>query len=118
MREYEIAALPGDGIGKEVIAAGLQVLEAVATRDGGFRIAVERFPWSSEHYLKHGHYIPGGRARAPEGVRRDLLRRGRRSARPGPRVAVGPAPPDPRVRVRHRGEGHREPRRDVLDGGP
>jgi tartrate dehydrogenase/decarboxylase/D-malate dehydrogenase len=58
MREHKIAAMGGDGIGPEVIAAGLQVLEASAKRDGGFRFEVEHFPWSSEYYLKHGHYIP------------------------------------------------------------
>ncbi len=60
MREYKIAAIGGDGIGPEVIAAGLQVLEALAAKDGGFRLQVEHFPWSSPYYLKHGHYIPEG----------------------------------------------------------
>jgi tartrate dehydrogenase/decarboxylase/D-malate dehydrogenase len=60
MREYKIAAIPADGIGTEVIAAGLEVLEVLAARDGGFRLKVEQFPWSSEYYLKHGHYIPEG----------------------------------------------------------
>jgi tartrate dehydrogenase/decarboxylase / D-malate dehydrogenase len=36
------------------------VLHALAQRDGGFRCEVEHFPWSSEYYLKHGHYIPEG----------------------------------------------------------
>ncbi len=58
MREYRIAAIPGDGIGTEVIAAGLQVLDVLAERDHGFRLSVEHFPWSSDYYLKHGHYIP------------------------------------------------------------
>lgn len=60
MREYKIAAIPGDGIGVEVIAAGLQVLEVLAAREGGFKLNVERFPWSSDYYKKHGHYIPEG----------------------------------------------------------
>src|SRR5579872_7494788 len=60
MREHKIAAIPGDGIGKEVIAAGLEVLRALVTRDGGFRLAVEELPWGSEYYLQHGHYIPDG----------------------------------------------------------
>jgi tartrate dehydrogenase/decarboxylase / D-malate dehydrogenase len=58
MREYKIAAMGGDGIGPEVIAAGLEVLDALAARDGGFKFKVEQFPWSSDYYLKHGHYIP------------------------------------------------------------
>ena len=60
MREYRIAAIPGDGIGIEVIAAGLEVLEVLAARDGGFRLNVEHFPWNSAYYQKHGHYIPEG----------------------------------------------------------
>ena len=60
MREYKIAAIPGDGIGIEVIAAGLQVLELLAAREGGYKIHVEHFPWSSAYYQKHGHYIPEG----------------------------------------------------------
>ena len=60
MRVHKIAAIPGDGIGTEVIAAGLEALEAVAACDGGFRLEVEHFPWSSDHYLEHGHYIPEG----------------------------------------------------------
>jgi tartrate dehydrogenase/decarboxylase / D-malate dehydrogenase len=60
MREYRIAAIPGDGIGVEVIEAGLKVLEALAGRDRGFRLKIEHFPWSSDYYLQHGHYIPAG----------------------------------------------------------
>ena len=58
MREHRIAAIPGDGIGKEVIAAGLAVLEALAARDSGFRLAVEHLPWGSDHYRAHGQYMP------------------------------------------------------------
>jgi tartrate dehydrogenase/decarboxylase/D-malate dehydrogenase len=59
MRDYRIAAIPGDGIGAEVIAAGLELLEAVASR-GGFRLTVEHLPWGSDDYLQRGHYIPDG----------------------------------------------------------
>ena len=37
MREYRLAAIPGDGIGPEVIGAGLEVLDECAAVDGGFR---------------------------------------------------------------------------------
>lgn len=60
MRTYKIASIPADGIGPEVISAGLEVLSVLAARDGGFRLEVEHFPWSSDYYLKHGHYIPEG----------------------------------------------------------
>jgi tartrate dehydrogenase/decarboxylase/D-malate dehydrogenase len=60
MRAYRIAAIPGDGIGVEVIAAGLRALEVIAKREGNFRFEVKNFPWSSDYYLEHGHYIPEG----------------------------------------------------------
>jgi len=48
VRKLQIAAIPGDGIGQEVIAAGVRVLEACARRDGGFEVAVDHFDWGSE----------------------------------------------------------------------
>ncbi len=60
MREHRIAAIPGDGIGPEVIGAGLEVLRALAAGDGGFRLRVETFPWSSETFLRDGRYVPEG----------------------------------------------------------
>ena len=60
MREYKIAAIPGDGIGTEVISAGVTVLSKLASLDGGFKLNFEHFPWSSDYYLQHGHYIPEG----------------------------------------------------------
>jgi tartrate dehydrogenase/decarboxylase/D-malate dehydrogenase len=58
MREYRIAAMPGDGIGVEVIPAGLKVLEVLQQREGGFRLKVEHFPWGSDHYRKTGAMMP------------------------------------------------------------
>jgi tartrate dehydrogenase/decarboxylase/D-malate dehydrogenase len=60
MKTYRIAAIPGDGIGKEVIAAGIETLEALARADGTFEFDFQVFPWSSETYLEEGHYIPDG----------------------------------------------------------
>jgi tartrate dehydrogenase/decarboxylase/D-malate dehydrogenase len=60
MRQHRIAAIPGDGIGIEVVRAGLQALEAVAQRDGGFQFAVEEFDWGSDHYKRHGVFMPEG----------------------------------------------------------
>ncbi|HTW68464.1 MAG TPA: tartrate dehydrogenase [Acetobacteraceae bacterium] len=57
-RQYRIAAVPGDGIGPEVIAAGLEVLDAVAARDGGFSLTVDHYGWGSDHYRKHGRFMP------------------------------------------------------------
>jgi tartrate dehydrogenase/decarboxylase/D-malate dehydrogenase len=58
MREHAIAAIPGDGIGPEVIAAGLEVLQVLAQKDGSFRLKVELFPWGSDYYKKHGEMMP------------------------------------------------------------
>jgi len=63
MKTYKIAAIPADGIGPEVIAAGLQALEALAKRDGGFALDVAHFDWGSDYYKKHGVMMPeDGRA--------------------------------------------------------
>ncbi len=58
MREYKIAAIPADGIGPEVIAAGLQVLEALEKRSGNFKIHSETFDWGSDYYKKNGVMMP------------------------------------------------------------
>jgi tartrate dehydrogenase/decarboxylase/D-malate dehydrogenase len=58
MNTYRIAAIPADGIGPEVIAAGLQVLEALERREGGFRLDVEAFDWGSEYYRRNGAMMP------------------------------------------------------------
>ncbi|RAS04368.1 tartrate dehydrogenase [Ensifer adhaerens] len=58
MREYKIAAIPADGIGPEVITAGLQVLEALEKRSGDFKIHSETFDWGSDYYKKHGVMMP------------------------------------------------------------
>ncbi|UXN57082.1 tartrate dehydrogenase [Phyllobacterium zundukense] len=60
MKTYAIAAIPGDGIGKEVVAAGLRVLEACAKRDGNFGFDVKGFPWGSDFYKANGVLMPEG----------------------------------------------------------
>src|SRR5579863_7144030 len=58
MRRYRIAVIPGDGIGKEVIPAGLEVLKAVAARDGGIEFAFDSFDWGSDLYRATGVMMP------------------------------------------------------------
>jgi len=58
MRRHRIAAIPGDGIGPEVIAAGLEVLDVCARRDAGFELIVDTFAWGSDYYKKHGVMMP------------------------------------------------------------
>jgi tartrate dehydrogenase/decarboxylase/D-malate dehydrogenase len=58
MNTYRIAAIGGDGIGPEVIDAGLEVLDVLATQTGRFRLDVQRFPWGSDYYKRHGCMMP------------------------------------------------------------
>lgn len=58
MRRYRIAVIPGDGIGKEVIPAGLEALAAVAGREGGIEFAFDRFDWGSDLYRATGLMMP------------------------------------------------------------
>ena len=58
MATYRIAVLPGDGVGVEVVAEGIKVLEAAAGLHPGFAFRFQSFGWGTEFYLKHGHMMP------------------------------------------------------------
>jgi isocitrate/isopropylmalate dehydrogenase len=58
VRSYNIAAIPGDGIGQEVVAAAVEVLLACAERDKGFALDFTNFDWGSERYKKFGALMP------------------------------------------------------------
>jgi tartrate dehydrogenase/decarboxylase / D-malate dehydrogenase len=58
MKTYRIAAIPGDGIGAEVIDAGVEVLRALALREGGFALHFDRFDWGGEYFKKQGRMMP------------------------------------------------------------
>ena len=58
MRHYRVALIPGDGIGKDVIAEGIKVLKAAQEVAGDFSIEYEEFPWSCAYYLEHGRMMP------------------------------------------------------------
>ncbi|CDM63048.1 MULTISPECIES: tartrate dehydrogenase [Rhizobium] len=57
-RTHKIAAIPADGIGPEVIGAGLEVLEALQRRSDDFRLEVKQFDWGSDYFRKHGRMMP------------------------------------------------------------
>lgn len=57
-RTYTIAAIPGDGIGIEVIEAGLHVLQALAARSNAFALDITRFDWGSDRYKRTGALMP------------------------------------------------------------
>jgi tartrate dehydrogenase/decarboxylase/D-malate dehydrogenase len=69
---YDIAVLPGDGIGVEVIDATLPVLEAAADR-GGFSVETTRYDWGSERYLAEGSMMPDDAIETLEGYDAILL---------------------------------------------
>jgi tartrate dehydrogenase/decarboxylase/D-malate dehydrogenase len=58
VRSYNIAAIPGNGIGQEVVAAAVEVLLACAERDKGFALDFTNFDWGSERYKKFGALMP------------------------------------------------------------
>jgi tartrate dehydrogenase/decarboxylase/D-malate dehydrogenase len=58
MKRFDIAVIPGDGIGREVVPAGCKILDTVAAVHGGFRFRYQSYPWSCAWYLKHGKMMP------------------------------------------------------------
>ena len=58
MRNYSIAAIPADGIGPEVISAGIEVLRALERQDSELKFDIETFDWGSDYYKQHGVMMP------------------------------------------------------------
>ncbi|MEK3910544.1 tartrate dehydrogenase [Paenibacillus sp. FSL H7-0331] len=58
MKKFELAVIPGDGIGKEVVPAALEVLDTLAEVHGGISFTYTSFPWSCDYYMEHGQMIP------------------------------------------------------------
>jgi len=54
MKPFQIAVIPGDGIGPEVINEGIKVLNTLSELDTTFRFEFTHFPWGCEYYSKHG----------------------------------------------------------------
>lgn len=55
---YRIASIPADGIGPEVIEAGITVLKKLATTLNTFDVDFTNFDWSSDTYKRTGKYMP------------------------------------------------------------
>ncbi len=58
MKTYKIATIPGDGIGKEVVPAGRQLLEALASTSSSFGFEFEDFGWGGDWFRAHGEMMP------------------------------------------------------------
>ncbi|NND06889.1 MAG: tartrate dehydrogenase [Saprospiraceae bacterium] len=56
MKRYRIAAVNGDGIGDEIVPAGIEVLQALAEKFH-FLVDIQDFPWGAGYYLQHGAFM-------------------------------------------------------------
>ena len=57
MKTYRIAAIPGDGIGKEVVPAGQTVLQALAEASGQFTMQFTSLGWGGDWYRPDGMHF-------------------------------------------------------------
>jgi len=53
---FRIAVIAGDGIGREVIPAGMAAIDAAA-RGTGITVSFTEFPWGCEYYTQHGRMM-------------------------------------------------------------
>ncbi len=58
-KTYQIAVVPGDGTGPEVVAEGIKVLNAVS-QQCGFQLDYSHYPFGGEHYQQTGEILPAG----------------------------------------------------------
>lgn len=57
MKTYNIAVVNGDGVGHEIVPAGMKVLDKVASKHG-FKLNYTDFPWGAGYYKEHGEFMP------------------------------------------------------------
>ena len=57
MKTYKIAVVNGDGVGHEIVPAGIKVMNKVAEKHG-FKLEYESFPWGAGYYKEHGDFMP------------------------------------------------------------
>ncbi len=58
MAEYNLAIIPGDGVGPEVVAEGRKVLDALAAQEAGLNFRYIEFSWGSAYYRETGRMMP------------------------------------------------------------
>ena len=59
MNRYQVAVVPGDGIGPEVIREAVKVLDRTATIEN-FKVDLNHFPFGADHYLETGEALAEG----------------------------------------------------------
>ena len=57
-KQYRIALIPGDGIGPEVIAGAVTVMNRIAELDERISFSFDSFPWGCKYFLEHGVMMP------------------------------------------------------------
>jgi tartrate dehydrogenase/decarboxylase / D-malate dehydrogenase len=57
LKEYNIAVIPGDGIGNEVAPEGVRMLDTIAHITGSFKLKYQYFPWGCDYYLNTGRMM-------------------------------------------------------------
>ena len=57
MNKYDIAVIPGDGIGVEVVEAAIKVLDA-SSKNNNFKLNFKYYDWGSEYFLKNKLMMP------------------------------------------------------------
>lgn len=58
MNHYRVAAIPGDGIGKEILPEGVRILDFMGKVTNQFKIDWRNFPWSCDYYQEFGRMMP------------------------------------------------------------
>ena len=58
MATYNLAVIPGDGVGPEVVAEGRKILDALTGGPGGLTFRYSEFPWGSDYYRETGALMP------------------------------------------------------------
>lgn len=57
-KTHQLAIIPGDGIGKEVVQEGIRVLDFISNHSpNNFNFETDYFPWGCEYYLEHGRMM-------------------------------------------------------------
>lgn len=58
MPKFTIGVIPGDGVGKEVIAEGIKALKHLESLYPEMQLDFTTFPWGSDYYFSHGVMMP------------------------------------------------------------
>lgn len=57
-KTHQLAIIPGDGIGKEVVQEGIRILDFISKHSpNNFNFETDYFPWGCEYYLEHGRMM-------------------------------------------------------------